>query len=331
MVLNAVKYAFTEGKPGRWVPTMGRNRLVGHVDGTNGNVIVKGNNVPRLANIDAFQATLATAGLIQQRGESTPQQVIQVAIIDTTLRPHRFLLGKRVFPANPRPFGSGQHPFRSGHGTFVAGLVVGRAPNAAVTVEATLDEEGRATSWDVANAILKCSDDGAQIINLSLACYTYDGLPPLVFSQAINRLPPDTLVVAAAGNMGGMQPPAQDKYPRLPDLSLAPAWPAALDDVVAVGAADVDGQPASFSPAGLWVDVLAPGVRVPSIFPGGIDNEWPAPDGGYATWSGTSFATAEISGAVAALATTDNLSPRDAYLKLRSGNQNGFIFLTSEI
>jgi len=330
MVLNAVKNWFTEGAPGRWIPTMGRNRLVGHVDGTNGNVIVGGND-PKLAPFEAFPPNVRPASG-QRPGPVGTGPGVRVAVIDTVLGPHPFLEGKWVAP-NPSPFDANSRPhFRAGHGTFVAGIVLAQAPDAAVTVHPALNSDGRATSWEIANAILDSAHAGAQIINLSLACYTLDGLPPLVFTQAISRLPPGTLVVAAAGNMANQHPPAQ--YDGVvPDLSQAPAWPAALDNVVAVGAADPEtvGQSADFSPAAPWVDVRAPGVEVFSIFPGGITSDWPVPQGGIAKWSGTSFATAHVTGAVAAIASAGNLSPRDAYIALLKKPPKELDFLASEI
>jgi len=332
MVLNAIKYAITKGDKRRWMPTIGRNRLVGHVDGTNGNVIVRaGDNDPEPEpDPEEFPPRVGSASTERQSAEQVSGRLgIRVAIVDTALRPHPFLFGRRVTPV-PEPFEqtTKPRPFRAGHGTFVTGIVLGRAPEALVSVHPRLEGEGRATSWDVANAILNCARDGAQIINLSLCCYTFDGLPPLVFTQAINRLPADTLVIAAAGNMGNQEP--IEYQGRTFDLSQAPAWPAALDNVVAVGAVDEAGQRAEFSPDAPWVDVLAPGVRVPSILPAGLgdpENPFPTP---IARWDGTSFATANITGAVAALATARNLSPRDAYLQLREP-PNNFTFLTSGI
>jgi hypothetical protein len=263
-----------------------------------------------------------------QGGGAPP--AIRVAIIDTALRPHEFLEGKAVTPAAPEAFVPGEkYSYRAGHGTFVTGLVLGQAPDAAVTVIGTLDKEGRASSWDVANAILDSAAgaDGAQIINLSLACYTSDGIEPLVFSRAISELPKDTLVVAAAGNMGNRHPPAERK---LPDLSKAPAWPAALPNVLAIGAATGPNnrQRAPFSPNVPWINVLAPGVDVVSILPEG--GKPLVPPSEFAKWSGTSFSAAEFTGAVAERAAAQNLSPLDAYFTLRDEGANGFTFLNDE-
>lgn len=95
-------------------------------------------------------------------------------------------------------------------------------------------------------------------------------------------------------------------------------WPAALPRVVAVGATNAGGEVAAWSPESNnwpWVNVLATGRDVTSTYidgdaelpketrksepATGTDTETKKFDG-YAVWSGTSFAAAKVSGAVAA-------------------------------
>ena len=78
-------------------------------------------------------------------------------------------------------------------------------------------------------------DRDVAILNLSLGCYTEDNQPPLLMQRAIQIMTPRILVVAAAGNH------RQPQRPR-------PFWPAALDDVIAVGAYGDDYRPAPFTP-----------------------------------------------------------------------------------
>ena len=78
--------------------------------------------------------------------------------------------------------------------------------------------------------------------------------------------------------------------------------------MVSVGAHDANGQRAEFSPDAEWVDLTAPGTDVVSLFLDGMvrfsdraDTEAP-PDSrfdGFASWSGTSFAAAAVTGAIA--------------------------------
>jgi hypothetical protein len=155
-------------------------------------------------------------------------------------------------------------PFAAGHATFVAGLVLQRAPSATLEIHAVLGDNGKAESWDVAKQLVRLSRSGVDVLNLSFGCLTDDNEPPLVLTTAIDRLDPRTVVVASAGN-----------HAAVGELGRKPMWPAALDDVVAVGAIDDSGEtPAwSQSPADApWIDVVAPGVRVTSTYlKGGVD------------------------------------------------------------
>ena len=84
-------------------------------------------------------------------------------------------------------------------------------------------------------------------------------------------------------------------------------WPAAFDEVVAVGATD-GSKLAPFSPRAPWVNLIAPGVDVESTYLTGEVKLSSPPKGsptatfssGFAYWDGTSFAAANVSGAVAA-------------------------------
>lgn len=95
-------------------------------------------------------------------------------------------------------------------------------------------------------------------------------------------------------------------------------WPAALPQVIAVGA-DKEGslEPAAFSPVNTeWVDLMAPGEQVYSTY------ELKS----YAHWDGTSFATPAVSGAIAYLMQTERMSPDDAgtWLKTPPADRKAF-------
>ena len=127
-------------------------------------------------------------------------------------------------------------------------------------------------------------------MSLSLGGYTEDDAAPPALVRALRRLKPGTVVVAAAGN----------------NSSSRPFWPAALKNVIAVGALDTRhgrAEPAAFSNFGWWVDVSAPGAGLIGPY---VTGEWQLSPGlasetfdGWACWSGTSFAAplvaAEIS------------------------------------
>jgi subtilisin family serine protease len=200
----------------------------------------------------------------------------------------------------------------SGHGTFIAGVVLQRAPNATIEIAKVLDTEGYGSELDVARAILDHAD--ADIINLSLGCYSHDDEPPLAIAEALRHVSPTTVVVAAAGN----------------DSTHRPLWPAAHKRVLAVAAVDDDLERASFSNFGWWVDAGAPGIQVLSTFlefdeaghTRPIRGREPQSFQRWARWSGTSFAAPKLAGEIAATMTRlGSKSAREAAAALFAGHR----------
>ncbi len=195
----------------------------------------------------------------------------------------------------------------SGHGTFIAGVTLTRAPSATIEIEKVLDSEGYGSELDVAQALVEHA--GADVINLSLGCYTHDDLPPVALVEALRHVAPTTAIVAAAGN----------------DSTHRPLWPAAHKRVIAVAAVDDALQRAPFSNFGWWVDAAARGVAVLGTFleydeaghvtP--IAGREPQDFRGWARWSGTSFAAPKLAGEIAATMTRDGIgSGREAAANL---------------
>jgi subtilisin family serine protease len=176
-----------------------------------------------------------------------------------------------------------------GHGTHVAGIIAGRglqmdegiAPECrilAVRVLATMKSGDKVVGAGIVDNInpgIKWAvDHGADIINMSLGIkHTGGGLPHQdVIKYALAK---NVVVVAASGNDG----------------SPARYYPGALPGVVAVGASDQAGQPATFSSFGAEITVMAPGVNILSSHA----------RHGYAVASGTSQASPFVAGCVALL------------------------------
>ena len=299
-----------------WVPTIGKNRTVDRVGAAapKHNIGGGGEGLP--------QTLTAEQRPRYERPATGPTPT--VAIADTRIYAHPALAGSYL-ASEAGPFGEvdGPFPYHAGHATFVAGLVLQWAPLARLEIYPVLDENGEAESWELAKRLVRLSRSGVDVLNLSLGCLTDDDEPPLVLATAIDRLDLGTVVVASAGNHAAV---ASDR-PK-------PMWPAALDDVVAVGAVTRKGKAPTWSQTperAPWIDVVAPGVDVRSTFLSGAVRlphppppDLPAGDrlpdefDGYAAWSGTSFAAATVSGAIAHVVAGER-DARTALEELRAG------------
>jgi subtilase family protein len=227
-----------------------------------------------------------------------------VAILDSGIDPTHPWFGSRVSDRGPVDVDAtdvfapqGSLDWDAGHGTFIAGIVRGRAPGARILVRRVMREGGVVDDVSLAQTIRSLAGERVDVLNLSLGGYTADDLPPPETAAAIRTLDAGTVVVAAAGNAAN---------------GCRPFWPAAVGSVLAVGSLDADGAPSWFTNWGEWVDACAQGEDVLGPFvtwSGPVDDdpgfEWPLPPGprtftGWARWSGTSFAAPQLAGAIAA-------------------------------
>jgi len=182
-----------------------------------------------------------------------------------------------------------------GHGTHVASLIALIDPNALLLPYRVVDADGRGWAFDVAQAIVMATMDGADVINLSLSVEPDSGAlrSALQFALAMG-----VEVYSSAGNTSGADVlfPANMENEPLPYFL---GWvPPAFVGVVAVAAPGSDGSLADFSAHGDEVDIAAPGVDVYGALPGGM----------WGWWSGTSMATAVASGSASLLRSTSWLS-----------------------
>ncbi|WP_165975528.1 S8 family peptidase [Actinomadura rubrisoli] len=221
---------------------------------------------------------------------------VTVAILDTGLSPHPWYEKADWFREQSDEVAEvldGDLDFeldaQAGHGTFIAGVVLRHAPGARLRARRVIGGDGIGDEADVIRALAWLADwGGADVVNISLGCHTFDDRPSPVLSQALAALGRRTVVVACAGNA------ATDR----------PFWPAALKQVIGVAALDGDDR-APFSNYGWWVDACAPGVDVASSYVRFADAR--TRFDGYATWSGTSFAAPAVAGRIAGLAARDGL------------------------
>ncbi|WP_432995154.1 S8 family serine peptidase [Dactylosporangium sp. CA-233914] len=217
------------------------------------------------------------------------QQVSQgegvvVAVADTGVDDRHAELAGAVLPG--KGFGEGNNSDgrvdRIGHGTAMAGLIAGRglpngggvlgvAPKAMVLPLQTLSrDDGFGSPLPLASGIDWAVDRGAKVICIAAATDEDEHV-----QQAVERaLRSDVVVVAAAGNK--------------PD-STSIAFPARVPGVLAVGGTDSAGDHADISATGAEMVVAAPAVKIVST----------SPSGRYSVGTGTSDATAIVSGVVA--------------------------------
>ena len=304
-----------------WTPTIGKNRVMNGIGGEGGQVSGGGGQVSGgggqvsggggqvsggggQVSGGGGQVSGGGGGLPspsdgpkRPRNAASGGRGVRIGVLDTPLvwNPE---WGQNVQSLDPsssdgEPYSNASEPFSYdvGHANFVTSLIASQAPDANIGVLGALHPgDASATAWDVACAMVSFLDRDVAILNLSLGCYTEDNQPPLLMQRAIQIMTPRMLIVAAAGNH------RQPARPR-------PFWPAALDDVVAVGAYGPNHEPAPFTPEAPWVDITALGVDIVSnYFDGLVKGESGKPElfTGYAMWQGTSFAAGLATGEIAA-------------------------------
>jgi membrane-anchored mycosin MYCP len=244
----------------------------------------------------------------------------RVAVIDTGIAAHRRL--PRVIAGGDYVSSGDGTQDCDGHGTVVAGIIAaapdrtdptgfsGIAPDAAVIAirqssnkfgpQSDPPSRGFGDVSTLAMAVRTAADMGAAVINISSVACAETTLDDRALGAALAYAVDvkDTVVVTAAGNVGGEgQCPSQNAAAQ-PTVIASPAW---YDDyVLTVGSVSPSGTPSEFSLHGPWVDVAAPGEHVVSLDPDGdgvIDTMPTA--AGKASISGTSYAGPLVSGLVA--------------------------------
>lgn len=288
---------------------IGKNRIVGSVHGspyTGGGSGAADPYTGGIAGKGQGGAQLAEGKTLPERREA--RRSVRVGILDTRLFGHTALAGRylassgAMVPGDQAATAAATPPAHQvhanlAHATFIAGVVLQRAPDVDLEVRRGLDENAAtSSSWDIAVKMAEFADAGLAVLNISFGAITEDDEAPLVLERAVQALDAaGVTIVAAAGNNG----------PSSPKM-----WPAALPQVIAVGADQANGQIAAhFSPVDpKWVDLMAPGETVYSTYE----------DERYATWDGTSFAAAAVSGAIAYLMQTEGMAAEEAAAWLRT-------------
>jgi filamentous hemagglutinin family protein len=178
------------------------------------------------------------------------------------------------------------------HGTAMAGAIaahsrlLGIAPSAqlyAIHAFSSHAASAQSTSFSIIKGLDWAVSKGVRVINMSFA-----GPRDPAMARALHAAHDAGIVlVAAAGNDGPKSPPL---------------YPAADPDVIAVTATDIHDKVFLRANQGRYIAVAAPGVDIPV----------PAPEGAYQLTTGTSVASAEVSGMAALLIERNpSLTPDD--------------------
>jgi thermitase len=232
----------------------------------------------------------------------------------------------------------------SGHANFVAGVLAQRSPHAHIVIAShngAFDETTAelTTEAHVLRSLCRCRGQ-SDVINLGFAFAALDDFASCAWDVAFTQIGEGTagtgpVVVAPVGNQN----------------SLFPRFPAALPFPNMIGVASTKAVGSvEFSNRGKWVTCSADGARVPSTFlaltmkvedpPRPLSpfaEQWENGEpfdftSGWATWSGTSFATPKVVAEIVNEMVKTNASPADAWKSLTASGtpdpkkELGFMF-----
>lgn len=206
-----------------------------------------------------------------------------VCIVDTGVHyTHEDLTGPRWLGGHDFANGDGDPMDDNGHGTHVTataaagidnGIGIAGVGHVGILGVKVLGFNGRGSATDIANGIQWCADNDGDVINLSLGTPT----DAAVIQDAVRYAwEQGSLLVAASGNSGNF-----DEV----------VYPAAYDEVIAVGCTDADQETCWFSTSGQQVELAAPGASILSATNQG--------NSAYGLSSGTSMSSPHVAGAAA--------------------------------
>lgn len=173
----------------------------------------------------------------------------------------------------------------TGHGTGLAGIISaqndnsgirGINPDAQIYSIQILDENNQTTLSNLIAAIYKAQELDCQIINMSLGTSVNSRA---LYDAVRSAYDTGILMVAAAGNAKGK----------------AVEYPAAYEEVLAVGSTDTTGNKVENSCDGKEIEIFAPGSQIPTT---GLF-------GGVSVVEGTSIAAAQVTGAASLIWSMD--------------------------
>lgn len=220
------------------------------------------------------------------------REKIKVAVLDSGVDLDHPDLQAALLPGH-NAIQEGKLPWddsQTGHGTHVAGIigaqgkdVVGVATGTKIMPIKILDQHLKGDVLTEIKGIVWAVENGAHIINLSLGGPRYingkDAFNQIEYAAIQYAVANGVTVVSSAGNTGGEV-----------------GYPAAYQNVIAVGSVNREGEVSWFSSDGQEVRVAAPGEDIYSTLP----------KGQYGSMTGTSMAAPFVSGVAGLLQAHNN-------------------------
>lgn len=221
---------------------------------------------------------------------SYSNQIVKVAVIDSGIDvTDNITVKERRNFIKDTPVTTPLYEDFTGHGTSVASMiagsgtgsdVIGTGGNIELYSARVLDENRQAPISSVVEAIYWAIEKDVKVINISFGTQIYSEALKTAIDTATDK---GILVVAAAGNRG----------------TQGVDYPAAFENVLAVGSVNAAGNVSDFSAKGEEVDVMAPGEAVLAQANFGED----------LVLSGTSLAAPQVAGIAARLWSKDVTKP----------------------
>ncbi|WP_442602134.1 S8 family peptidase [Paenibacillus sp. KN14-4R] len=234
---------------------------------------------------------------------------VRIGVIDTGVDPTHPDLKPSIYRGVNLLFPGMLPNDDNGHGTHIAGIIAGAstrkgilgvAPQASIHAVKAFDRLGSAYVSDIIAGINWCVENNMDIINMSFGMSSYSKALENAVQHAYKA---GKIIIASCGNEG---------------KKASVDYPARFPQVVSVGAITQLNRIAPFSNKGKRIDIYAPGEKIYSCWLNGNYNEL----------SGTSMATAHVSGVVALmLSTKPNLKP----LQIKKTLKQYAVTLTKEV
>lgn len=216
---------------------------------------------------------------------------VTVAVIDTGIDGKHPVLQENVVDgfdaANFKSIPASVSSDRDGHGTHVAGIIRTFAPKVSLMPVRIFGSAFGGLENPIASGIYWAADNGADVINMSLATTLEFGVSNIedICNAASYAIEKEVVVVAAAGNNGLFDNPQ--------------IFPSACGGVISVAAVNEELKPAWFSSYDSTVVLAAPGSNIVSTVP--YEKAVNHNVLGYNSFSGTSMASPIVAAAAALL------------------------------